>query len=297
MTHLDLRAEIRRKDLVGRTGRVTAVSATHFEADGPNIPIGGLCLVEASSQGQPPILSQVVGLRRGTVSLVPLDPDPRTHPGARVIASASGARLPVGDGLLGRALDALGRPIDGLGLLRADRFSETGLTGSDPMARTTTSEALDTGVRAIDAALTLGRGQRIGVFAASGVGKTSLMNQLARQVAVDRVVICLVGERGREVEALWTDGLPAQTRDRSVLVAATSDQAAAMRVRACDYALEIADYWRREGLHVLLLIDSITRLALALREVGLAAGEPRRFEPSPPVSLQNCPGLWKPAAP
>ena len=142
------------------------------------------------------------------------------------------------------------------------------------LERSTPSRVLETGVRAIDTLLTLGHGQRVGVFAAAGVGKTSLLGQLARQVKADRCVICLVGERGREVEALWRSSLSEGDRARSTLVAATSDQPAAQRVRAADYALALAEQWRREGLHVLLLLDSATRLAMALREVGLAAGEP-----------------------
>jgi FliI/YscN family ATPase len=146
-------------------------------------------------------------------------------------------------------------------------------------------------VRAIDALLTLGQGQRIGLFAAAGVGKTSLMTQLARQVDADRCVICLVGERGREVEALWNDGLSAEARAKSVLVAATSDQSAPMRARACDYALALADHWRAEGLHVVLLLDSVTRLAMALREIGLAAGEPPTVRAYTPGVFATIPKL------
>ncbi|MDB5440005.1 MAG: Flagellar protein FliI, partial [Caulobacteraceae bacterium] len=131
--------------------------------------------------------------------------------------------------------------------------------------------------------LTLGLGQRVGVFAPSGVGKTSLVTQLANQTACDRLVLCLVGERGREVEALWSGGLTAATKQRATVVAATSDQTAMMRVRAVDYALALCDHWRQQGLHVLLLLDSVTRYAMALREIGLAAGEPptvRAYTPS-----------------
>jgi len=133
---------------------------------------------------------------------------------------------------------------------------------------------LETGVRAIDGLLTLGRGQRVGIFAASGVGKTSLFTQIAQHAASDVLVMCLVGERGREVEAIWNQSLDNATRKRATLVAATSDQTASLRLRAAHYALAQAEYWRDQGKHVLLMLDSVTRLAMAMREVGLAAGEP-----------------------
>jgi flagellum-specific ATP synthase len=191
--------------------------------------------------------------------------------------------VPVGDAFLGRAVDALARPIDGGAAVAASRRGRLRGREIGALDRVTPRDRLDTGIRALDTLLTIGRGQRIGLFAASGVGKTSLMAQLAAQVDADRCVVCLVGERGREVESLWFDGLSEESRARTVMVAATSDQAAMMRVRACDFALALADHWRGEGLHVVLLLDSATRLAMALREVGLAAGEPptvRAYTPS-----------------
>ncbi|HEV2818513.1 MAG TPA: FliI/YscN family ATPase [Allosphingosinicella sp.] len=269
-------------DPVARTGRVTRILPTHIEADGPSLPLGALCAVETGN-GAGAVIAAIARVDRASVSLVPFEDRPDTFSGARVTACAEDDCVPVGDAFLGRAVDALARPIDGG--KPVDTIARGRLRGLDIPAldRVSPRKRLETGVRALDALLTIGRGQRIGLFAASGVGKTSLMAQLARQVEADRCVICLVGERGREVESLWHDGLSEDSREKTVMVAATSDQAAAMRVRACDLALALADHWRGQGLHVVLLLDSVTRLAMAMREVGLAAGEPptvRAYTPS-----------------
>ena len=279
MTHAFAQA-LRLIDPVARTGRVTRIMPTYIEADGPNLPLGALCTIES---GDAPVIAAVARVDRASISLVPFEDMPRTFSGARVVARSDDDCVPVGDAFLGRAVDALGRPIDGKPpIVTASRGR---LRGSETPAleRLSPRKRLDTGIRAIDALLTIGRGQRIGLFAASGVGKTSLMAQLASQVEADRCVICLVGERGREVESLWYDGLSAEARAKTVMVAATSDQSAAMRARACDLALALADYWRSQGHHVVLLLDSVTRLAMAMREIGLAAGEPptvRAYTPS-----------------
>lgn len=267
-------------ELTARTGRVQRILPTYVEADGPNAPLGCLCEIEAGGRAT---LAEVVGVNSRSVILAPFEDSGSTVSGARVRALTAGREVAVGDAFLGRAIDALGRPIDGLGRVRAQHFAPLDGETVTPLDRVSPQQVLETGVRAIDGLLTLGHGQRVGVFAASGVGKTSLMAQLARQVRADRVVICLVGERGREVEAMWSEGLAPETKARATMIAATSDQTAAMRARAGDYALALADHWRREGRHVLLLLDSVTRLAMALREIGLAAGEPptvRAYTPS-----------------
>jgi flagellum-specific ATP synthase len=268
-------------ETVGRTGRVTKILATHVEADGPNLSRGALCTIEA--QGGEAVLAEVVRVERDSVLLMPFADGPRTFPGAEVRGCANCADVPVGDAFLGRAVDAFGRPIDGTGELRAAKRANLSGTDVAMLDRMSPAKVLETGVRAIDGLLTIGHGQRIGIFAASGVGKTSLMAQLARQVRADRIVLCLVGERGREVEAFWSRGLSAEAKARSVLVAATSDQAAAMRVRAGEFAIALAEHWRSRGEHVVLFLDSVTRLAMAMREIGLAAGEPptvRAYTPS-----------------
>ncbi len=280
---------VRSADLVGRTGRVTRILPTYVEADGPSVPLGAICRIETKpslgGDGQGEVLAEVVGVNRSSIVLAPFQSSASTFSGARVSARREADRAPVGDALLGRAVDALGAPIDEQGPLVGPVWERLGGVETAPLERASPHRLLETGVRAIDGLLTLGEGQRVGVFAASGVGKTSLMAQLARQVRADRCVVCLVGERGREVEALWERGLPEEAKARATLVAATSDQAAAMRARAAEYALSIADHWRRRGLHVLLLLDSVTRLAMAMREMGLAAGEP-------PTTRAYTPGVF-----
>jgi len=268
-------SRLRGLDLVARTGRVRRILPTFVEADGPAIGLGALCEIEvASRDDDEPVLAEVVGVSADGVVLAPLRAGAPIAPGARVTARPDADAVGVGDALLGRAVDALGAPVDGGGPIRTSVFSTLSAPAAPPLDRGAPAARLETGVRAIDCLLTLGQGQRIGVFAAAGVGKTSLMTQIARQVMADRCVICLVGERGREAEELWRRGLSDEARGRTTLVVATSDQAAAMRVRAASYAIALADHWRREGHHVLLLLDSVSRYAMAMREVGLAAGEP-----------------------
>ena len=270
-------ARLQGADLVSRTGRVRRILPTYVEADGPSAPLGALCRLETLvSPGAPSgfTLAKIVSVERDAVVLARFEDGAPTFSGARVEACMDAAAVPVGDAFLGRAVDALGRPIDGGAAVRALTYRSLEGHPTAPLERASPNQVLETGVRAIDSLLTLGQGQRVGVFAASGVGKTTLMTQLAQQVGADCCVVCLVGERGREVEAMWSKGLSPEARARTVLVAATSDQAAAMRVRAGEYALALAEHWRAEGRHVLLLLDSVTRLAMAMREIGLAAGEP-----------------------
>jgi flagellum-specific ATP synthase len=268
--------KLRSTDLVRKTGRVTKVSRTYIEADGPSVPLRTLCSIDVPGRraGADPALAEVVALGQGGIVLAPFEEDLPTSLGALVTARPESQSVAVGDGFLGRAVDAMGRPLDGGAPIRAETFRELTLSSISPLQRVNPHEPLTTGIRAIDGLLTLGRGQRVGIFAASGAGKTSLLAQLARQVEADCCVICLVGERGREVGAFWNDGLSDQARSRSTLIAATSEKSAAMRVRAAEYAIALADHWRSKGRHVLLLMDSVTRLAMALREIGLAAGEP-----------------------
>lgn len=256
-----------------RTGRVTRITSTFVEADGPDAPIGALCRIGARS-GRESVMTSLVAANADHIILAPFDRLGGVRLGDIIQLEAPALSMTVGDGLLGRAIDGLGRPIDGKGP-PPQRLANTSAHGvSAPLDRITPKQSLTTGIRAIDGLLTLGVGQRIGVFAAPGVGKTTLLTQLAKQVEADRCVLCLVGERGREVEALWSGALSPEAKARSVLIAATSDQTAVMRVQAVEQALSIAEAWRAEGRHVLLLMDSATRYAMALREIGLAAGEP-----------------------
>jgi flagellum-specific ATP synthase len=295
MTLHPMQQWIRAADPVRRTGRVCRVMPTHIEADGPAVPLGTQCDVEARGGV---FRAEVVRVDRENIILVPLEDARSTFSGAIVTARAEAGTVAVGATLLGRAIDALGRPIDGKPLPRPEaRRPLQGETVS-PLDRVSPNVVLETGVRAIDGLLTLGQGQRVGVFAASGVGKTSLMTQIAQQTRADILIVCLIGERGREVEAIWNNGLDDAARSRATLVAATSDQPAAMRVRAAHYALALAEYWRGQGKHVLFLLDSVTRLAMAMREIGLSAGEPptvRAYTPNVfaaiPKMVERCGAL------
>jgi flagellum-specific ATP synthase len=244
-----------------------------LEADGPNAPIGTLCRI-FNNANEVISLAEVVRVDGNGIAMAPLGNVQGLSLGARVEAVGEMAKLPVGTAFLGRAIDALGKPIDGGARIIASDHYPFNPDPPSPLERESSMSLLETGIRAIDGLHPLSRGQRIGVFAASGVGKTSLLSQLVRQVDADVCVCCLVGERGREVEATWSRDLSGASRMRSVMVAATSDQAAALRVRAVHQAVALARYYRDAGLHVMLLIDSVTRYAMALREMGLAAGEP-----------------------
>jgi len=269
----EMQRRLRSVDPVLRSGRVRKIMSSAIEADGPNVPLGTLCEVQ-SRGGSSWLGAEVVHVDRDNVILSPFEESSATFSGAAVRASARADLVPVGAALLGRAVDALARPCDGAGQMTAGEFAPLHDPMPSPLERVSPREVLETGVRAIDGLLTLGIGQRVGIFAASGVGKTSLVTQLAQQVEADIIVIALIGERGREVEAIWNGTFSGARRDKAVLVAATSDQSAAMRVRAAYLALAQAHYWRGRGRKVLLLLDSVTRLAMALREIGLAAGEP-----------------------
>lgn len=258
-------------------GRVRKVGAGVVEATGPVATPGDLCDIECDDDGGSGdrwVPAEIVAVDEQRIILIPLDYGSVIRPDAKVIARPRHRRVPVGDDFGGRAVDALGRPIDGgLPILTEETMPLDG-TVPRPMDRADPSSILETGLRAIDGLLTLGVGQRIGVFAASGVGKTSLMEQLATQIGSDRCILCLVGERGREVEAMWALLSRRPDAARYTLVAATSDESAALRVRSVQYALCLADFWRARGEHVVLMVDSVTRMAMALREMGLAAGAP-----------------------
>ncbi|WP_158000019.1 FliI/YscN family ATPase [Sphingomonas elodea] len=258
-------------ELVRPVGVVRMVRHGHVEATGPNCALGDLCEI-ACDDGV--LMAEVAGVEDGSLTLVPLEQGRQLRPGMRVHPVKGGSAAAVGDGFAGRAIDGLGRAIDGKGPVSRDAFAPLAGSMPGPLERVATGRRLTTGLRAIDGLLTLTEGQRVGVFAAAGVGKTSLIEQFARQIASDRCVLCLVGERGREVESLWRVLSARADATRFTLVAATSDETAAVRARAPRLALSLAEYWRDRGEHVLLIIDSITRFAMAQREIGLAAGEP-----------------------
>ncbi|QNA82931.1 FliI/YscN family ATPase [Sphingomonas sp. So64.6b] len=264
-------------DFASPYGRVRKVTAGMIEASGPAGQLGDLCDIECfepSGGGLHHVAAEIAAVDQQRIVLIPLEQGAAIRLDAKVVARSQHGRVAVGDGFAGRAINALGQPIDAGGPVRADAYVPLGGSVPKPMERADPSQILHTGLRAIDGLLTLGIGQRVGIFAASGVGKTSVMEQLAVQTGSDRTILCLVGERGREVEALWRQLSEREDASRFTVVAATSDESAALRVRCVQYALCLADYWRSRGEHVVLMIDSVTRMAMALREIGLAAGAP-----------------------
>ena len=265
-------SELERVDCYRWTGHVTDVVGLLVESKGPNVAIGDFC--EASAAGGRSIRTQVVGFRDGRVLSMPLEEIDGLQLGDPVIARSGEARVDVGPGLLGRVLDGFGKPMDGGPPIEAsDSYSLYG-KATNPLDREHITEPLVTGIRAIDGLLPCGKGQRIGIFGGSGVGKSTLLGSMSRHNSADVSVIAMIGERNREVRAFLEHELGADGRRRSVVVAATSERPAPLRVRACFVALAVAEYFRDQGASVLLVMDSVTRLAMAQREIGLAAGEP-----------------------
>jgi flagellum-specific ATP synthase len=276
-----LRSQVRHLPPVQRVGTVTGVAGLVIESDGPNVGLGELCLVR-SVRDEFSVRAEVVGFREHRVLLMPLGDTAGLHVGCEV-AAADRPLLPIaGPELLGRVLDALGNPFDGLGLLPIDRTTR-GTTPPHPLRRQRIKDPFVTGVRAIDTFIPFGRGQRLGLFAGSGVGKSTLMGMIARASEADVVVIALVGERGREVREFIEKDLGPEGMKRAVVVVATSDTPAPLRLRAALTATSIAEAFRDQGKNVLFMMDSVTRFAMAQREIGLAIGEPpttRGYTPS-----------------
>jgi ATPase FliI/YscN family len=270
------------------TGRVTAIRAGAIEADGPDCPVGARCLIESRDKGRPPLPARVAAVGDGKVILAPFaSPDGlQLVDRVSVVQANSGALA--GNGFAGRAVNGLAMPIDGGPTITGEARRGRPLATLD---RLSPSKPFLSGVRAIDGLLTLGHGQRVGIFAASGVGKTRLVEQIIRQHNCQRAVICLVGERGREVEALWRNLSAPETRARTTLVAATADEMASMRIQAVEQALALAEHWRDAGEDVLLVVDSITRYAMALREIGLMSGEPPTVRAYTPNIFRELPSV------
>jgi flagellum-specific ATP synthase len=256
--------------LVQVHGRVTQVVGLVAESYGPNARVGDLCWIDAGK----PIACEVVGFRGDRTLLMPLGEMTGVRAGCLVRGTGEPLRAPVGDALLGRALDGLGRPMDDLGPLDTPLRRPTVAAPPNALERRMIDAPYWTGVRAIDGLMTLGRGQRVGIFAGSGVGKSTLLGMVARYGEADVNVIALVGERGREVREFIVNDLGEDGLARSVVVVATSDEPALVRIRAALTATAIAEWFRDQGRHVALMMDSVTRFAMAQREVGLAIGEP-----------------------
>ena len=271
-------------------GRTTRVVGLVVEATGMDVALGELCRVRASRGGHT-VLTEVVGFHERGVLLMPLGALEGVHPGSVVEPLGRSLGVDVGPGLLGRVLNGLGQPIDGRGRMTGLRRVPMQSSPPNPLDREAIGECFATGVRCIDGLMTLGRGQRVGIFAGSGVGKSTLLGMIARHASADVNVIALLGERGREVRDFIENSLGPEGLARSVVIVATGDEAALLRARGAQLATAIAEYYRDQGRHVLLMVDSITRVAMAWREIGLAVGEPPTTKGYPPSVFAALPRL------
>jgi FliI/YscN family ATPase len=271
-------------------GRVTRIVGLVIEATGLEVGLGDLCRITSQDAGTS-VLAEVVGFHERGVLLMPLGELDGLHPGSSVLPLGRSFGVEVCDGLLGRVLNGLGHPIDGGPRLQHTERVPLSAEPPSPLVRQVISEPLETGVRAIDGMLTIGQGQRIGIFAGSGVGKSTLLGMIARHAKADVNVIALLGERGREVRDFLENSLGTEGLARSVVIVATGDQAALVRARGALVATAIAEYFRDQGKQVLLMLDSVTRVAMAWREIGLAVGEPPTTKGYPPSVFANLPRL------
>ena len=291
-------------------GTLVRVAGLVLEAAGVRVPVGSVCQV--ASEGEPPVMAEVVGFHGDRAFLMPTGPVHGLAVGARVVPCPApprpprfgedpqerrraphgrGLLLPMGEGLLGRVIDAAGLPLDRAGPIGGVRHEGLNRPPINAMDREPIRTALDTGVRAINAMLTVGRGQRIGLFAGTGVGKSVLLGMMARYTRADVIVVGLIGERGREVKEFIEDNLGAEGRKRSVVVPAPADAPPLLRMQGAHYATAIAEHFRDRGRHVLLLMDSLTRYAMAQREIALAIGEPPATRGYPPSCFARLPQL------
>nr|MBB4246681.1 flagellum-specific ATP synthase [Rhodocyclus tenuis] len=291
------------------SGHLTRINGLVMEAAGLKLPLGSSCRILPA--GGSPIEAEVVGFNGERLFLMPAEDVYGLSPGARVVAMEAppalpkvgqprsfrrraidrAKLLPVGNALLGRVLDGAGRPLDNLGALHSEALQPLQSRPINPMSRAPIEQALDVGVRAINALLTVGRGQRMGLFAGSGVGKSVLLGMMARYTAAEVIVVGLIGERGREVKEFIEQILGEEGRKRSVVVAAPADVSPLMRLQGAAYATAIAEYFRDQGRQVLLIMDSLTRYAMAQREIALAIGEPPVTRGYPPSVFARLPQL------
>jgi flagellum-specific ATP synthase len=278
-------------------GRVVKVVGLVIEGDGPAAAVGELCHIYTRQQ-ENPIEAEVVGFRESRVLLMPVGQMQGLTPGNRIVTLDATATVRVGPGLLGRVLDGQGQPIDGQGYMETNAAYPLMVKPGNPLDRARIKEPLDVGIRTINGLLTIGQGQRVGIFAGSGVGKSTMLGMIARNMQADVNVIGLIGERGREVREFIEKDLGPEGMKRSVVVAATSEQPALVRMRGAAVATAVAEYFRDQGNNVILMMDSVTRYAYASREVGLSIGEPattRGYTPSVfaqlPLLLERA-GSW-----
>ncbi|MFN2527240.1 MAG: flagellar protein export ATPase FliI [Candidatus Baltobacteraceae bacterium] len=269
-------------DFVRQNGKVRQVIGVVLESLGPNMAVGETCQIWYKRTAEP-VLAEVVGFRDNKVLIMPLGDLAGIGAGSEVVSLGKPLQIGVTDDLLGRVLDGLGHPMDGKGRIIADHRAAVTASPPDPLSRRRITSPLSMGIRAIDGMLTCGKGQRVGIFAGSGVGKSTILGMIARNASSDVNVIALVGERGKEVRDFIERDLGEEGLKKSVVVVSTSDQPALVRIKAAFVATTIAEYFRDQGLDVMFMMDSVTRFAMAQREVGLAIGEPtttRGYTPS-----------------
>ncbi|WP_164215460.1 flagellar protein export ATPase FliI [Virgibacillus sp. YIM 98842] len=261
-------------DTYKRFGKVLRVIGLMIESRGPDANIGEICLIHSSSSHHKPILSEVVGFNHEKIILMPYSEVTEIGPGCLVEATGKALHIKIGRGLIGKVVDSLGKSLDHTDLPKGLSNYLTEQPPPNPMLRPPISEPIQVGVKVIDSLLTVGKGQRIGIFAGSGVGKSTLLGMIARNSSADINVIALIGERGREVREFLDGELGPEGLKKSIVVVATSDQPALMRIKGAYTATAISEYFRDQGYHVNLMMDSVTRVAIAQREIGLATGEP-----------------------
>lgn len=263
-------------------GRITEIIGLTIESDGPKSSIGDLCHIY-NEFNEKPTMAEVVGFKKDKILLMPLASPDGICPGAFVVNTGGAMKIGVGNQLIGRVLDGLGNPIDNLGEIQFTEYRSTRASLINPLRRKRIVEPLSLGIRAIDGFATVGKGQRMGIFAGSGVGKSTTIGMMAKNTSAQLNVIALIGERGREVKEFIEEILGPEGMKRSIVIAATSEQPSLVKIKAAFVATSIAEYFRDLGMDVLFMLDSVTRIAMAQREVGLAIGEPpatRGYTPS-----------------
>ena len=281
---------VQQAELANRHGRLVAFNGLVIDSIGPDAHLGELCEL-IPRDGREPVQAEVVGFRDDRILLMPYGNLQGIAADSRVRATGRSLSIPVGPGLLGRVVDAFSRPLDGKGPIAAAMNYPLYREPINPLDRAEITEVLETGVRTVDTLLTLGVGQRVGVFSGSGVGKSTLLGMMARHVTADVTVLALIGERGREVGDFIRHSLGEEGLKRSVVIVATADQPALVRTHAAHAAHAIAEYYRDLGKSVLLIVDSMTRFAMAQREIGLAIGEPPTFRGYTPSVFAQLPRM------
>ncbi len=287
LTHIELQKyknTLNELNLIEYAGRVTRVIGLTIESKGPKANIGEICRI-CNDKHQEEVFAEIVGFKENKVLLMPFGDMRGIGPGNQVISEGRTLRVSVGNQLIGRILDGLGNPIDGKKAIQAEEYYPVNNVPPNPLKRQRIVQPMPLGIKAIDGLLTVGKGQRIGIFAGSGVGKSTLIGMITRNTKADINVIALIGERGREVREFIEKDLGEEGLKRSVIIVATSDQPALIRLKGAFLATSIAEYFRDQGKHVLLMMDSLTRFAMAQREIGLAIGEP-------PVSKGYTPSVF-----